>query len=231
MILRMKRVFFVGGISLFLLLGGSAHAYVPEIITQESLHDITQITDPELSQAFFGELAGFPHTYEIHAEKPFTLYTQIRVPDIESSKNTVSGIIIKNKKKGRVEEVARFLAKDAGWAVQEDDMIGEQYREGAMFEKELDAGTYRIEVHTPDNLEKYILRIGKNEDMNIGYFALLGRIIEVKRFYGYSAFWIIQSPYVYIPIIIIGVMCALWCLFRKREYLREWYTMRYHKES
>lgn len=217
MILSMKQILFVCCLCLSFLWYGDAYAYVPQIVIQESLYDITEIIDPELSQGFFGELAGFPHTYEIHADKPFTLYAQIRVPDIESSKNTVSGIIIKNKKKGRVEEVTRFLAQDATWAVQSDSLIGEKYREGAMFEKELDAGTYRIEVHTPDNLEKYILRIGNKDDMNIGYFTLLGRIMEVKNFYGYSGFWVVQSPYVYIPLCVGFAILGAWYFWRTRR--------------
>src|SRR3989339_1565458 len=104
---------FVYVLCLSLFFTGTAHAYVPQIVVQESLHDITVIDDPELSQAFFGELQDFPHTYEIRADKSFTLYTQIRVPELPSSKNNVSGIIIKEQKKGRVEEVARFLAEDA----------------------------------------------------------------------------------------------------------------------
>lgn len=208
---------FVYALCISLFFTGTAHAYVPQIVVQESLHDITLIDDPELSQAFFGELKNFPHTYEIHADKSFTLYTQIRVPELESSKNNVSGIIIKEQKKGRVEEVARFLAQDAPWTVHRDSLIGETYREGAQFEKELGPGVYRLEVHTPDNLEKYVLRVGKNEDMNIGYFELLGRIIAVKDFYETSAFWIIMSPYVYIPVLVLGVFGALWYMrMRKR---------------
>ena len=207
---------FVYVLCLSLFFTGTAHAYVPQIVVQESLHDITVIDDPELSQAFFGELQDFPHTYEIRADKSFTLYTQIRVPELESSKNNVSGIIIKEQKKGRVEEVARFLAEDALWTVNKDRLIGEEYREGAQFEKELGPGVYRLEVHTPDNIEKYILRVGKNEDMNIGYFELLGRIIDVKKFYETSAFWMIVSPYAYVPLLVLTVLGGLWYLWRRK---------------
>jgi len=207
---------FVYALCISLFFAGTAHAYVPQVVVQESLHDITVIDDPELSQAFFGELQDFPHTYEIRADKSFTLYTQIRVPELESSKNNVSGIIIKEQKKGRVEEVARFLALDAQWAVHKDTLIGEEYREGAQFEKELGPGVYRLEVHTPDNLEKYILRVGKKEDMNIGYFELLGRIIDIKKFYETSVFWIILSPYAYVPLLVLTVLGGLWYLWRRK---------------
>ncbi len=187
------------------------HAYVPELVVQKDLHDIKPIVDPELSQLFAGELTGFPHTYEIRSEEPFTLYVEMRIPDLAEGKNNVSGIVIKEQRKGRVEEVTRFLAKDASWTVKDDTLIGDAYREGSSFEKELQGGVYRIEVSTPDNLETYMLRVGKREEMTIGYLELLGRIANMKKLYGKSAFFIIESPYVYWPLIaLVLIVCGLW---------------------
>jgi hypothetical protein len=194
----------------------SAEAYVPQVVVQESLHDITTIIDPEYAQGFFGTLSDFPHTYEIHAKDSFVLFAEIRVPELEASKNTVSGIVIKEQKKGRVEEITRFLAEDALWETQYDYLIGEKYREGAVFEKELGPGTYRIEVHTPDNREKYMLMVGKQDRKDVGYFELIGRIADVKEFYGTSVLWIIVSPYVYVPILIICIVALGYLWYRRR---------------
>jgi hypothetical protein len=207
-------IYFFGGGAL------PAVAFVPNLITQKTLNDIVVISTPELSQAFYGQMENFPHTYEIHSDIPFTLYTHILVPDITSSKNIVSGIIIKEPvRSGRVTEIARLEAKDAAWTKWFEWRGGDSYREGAVFEKELEAGTYRIEVHTPDNLEKYVLVVGKREEMSIGYFELIRRLMGVKRFFEKSPVLIIMSPYVYAPLLGIGVVGGVLWYRQRRQVL------------
>lgn len=206
----------------YIVSASCAFAYVPNLVTQETLHDITTVYDPELSQAFIGQLNDQPHTYEISAEEPFSLFVQLRIPDIDSSKNNVSGIIIKEQKRGRVEEVTRFLAKDAAWSVKDDSLSGDTYREGASFERSLDAGVYRIEVSTPDNIEKYILMIGTREEMTIGYFELISRLMDMKKFAEKSRFFIIESPYVYWPLVVLVSLTSLaWFVRNRMKVARE----------
>lgn len=195
----------------------SAEAHVPVLVSQDSLKDITQIEDPTLSQAFYGQLDGFPHTYEIVTTEPFKLFTQILVPDIDSSENTISGIVIKlPEERGRVTEVSRLPSKDASWEPQYEPFGGDTYRHGPQFETELEPGKYRIEVHTPANTEKYVLVVGKREEMTLGYFELLGRLIAVKRFFEKSPIRIVESPYIYVPlggVVLIGF--GIW--YRRRR--------------
>ncbi len=206
-------------ISILFLYTPFVHAYVPNIVTQTSLLDIDTISDPELSQGFYGEMTGFPHTFEITESKPFHLYVQVRMPDIDSSTNDVSGIIIKERAEGgRVIEVARLPAKDASWSTRYESVLGDVYREGSTYEMDVEAGTYRIEVHTINNLEKYILTIGRREEMTLGYFEFLGRLVDVKYFYEKSSLRVIESPYVYGPVIVIAVcIFSAWFYFRRRR--------------
>jgi hypothetical protein len=212
----MKKTF---GLFLFFGIASSVHAYVPVIVSQESLKDITRISDPTLKQTFYGSLSDFPQTFEIVATEPFYLSTQILVPDIDASSNNVSGIIIKEGHKGgRVEEVSRLSAKDAEWGSAFNSIDGDSYRIGPSFEKELDAGAYRIEVHTPDNVEKYVLVVGTRDDMSIGYFQMVKRLIQVKMFFGKSPVRVVESPYVYIPLLVFGVIGGfVW--YRRRKVL------------
>lgn len=205
--------------SVFAILLGhlTVDAYVPVIVNQDSLHDIDTITDTQLSQAFYGTLNGFPQTYEIVSTEPFHLFAHILVPDIDSSKNTVSGIIIKkavgNK---RVTEITRLHANDAQWDSFYEPFGGDSYRNGATYEGDLDAGVYRIEVSTPDNLEKYVLVVGKEERFGaIGYFTMLGRIMDVKVFFEKSRIRIVESPFVYVPLSILGF--AYWFFWYRRK--------------
>ncbi len=202
---------------LYVFLAPHAEAYVPVLVEQETLSDITQIADPTLAQGFFGALDGLPETYEIHATETFTLYTHIRTPDLPANTNTVAGIIVKEQRRG-VSEVTRMHATDASWDVVYDTLTGNTYREGATFEQELGPGVYRIEVHTPDNAEKYVLMVGKRSDMTLGYFTLLGRLVDIQRFNERSVLWVIISPYVYVPLLMM--MClggGVWWYMRRRK--------------
>lgn len=200
----------------FFCTAASAHAYVPEVVVQKSLLDVSVIADPILAQTFFGDLVDFPHTYQIVATEPFHLFVQIDVPNGNSSVNTLSGIIIKEPVgKGRVEEIARLPAQNATWESTREWWSGDSYRKGPSFEKDLGPGTYRIEVNTPDNREKYILQVGTEQDMALGYFETVRRIVEVKQFFGKSPIRIVESPLVFIPLLgIAGVGALLW--YRRR---------------
>jgi hypothetical protein len=78
-----------------------------------------------------------------------------------------------------------------------------------------------VEIHTPDNIEKYVLVIGSREERELGYFELLGRIVEVKTFFGKSKVAILQSPIAYIPFLIalvtILVLMYVWRFRRRRD--------------
>jgi hypothetical protein len=201
---------------IFFLSAVPVYAYVPEVVIQKSLLDVVTIDDTSLAQTFFGDLDDFPHTYQIVATEPFHLSVHIRVPDIESSTNNLSGIIIKEPEgKGRVQEIARLYAKDGLWESSREWWSGDSYRNGPSFEKDLGPGTYRIEVHTPDNHEKYILTVGSKKELALGYFETVKRMVEVKKFFEKSPIWIIESPLVFVPLSIFGIGCAfVW--YRRR---------------
>ncbi len=208
-------ILFVG--STLLIVPAVASAHVPVIVSQESIKDIDTIEDPELSQAFYGELTGFPHTFEIRAKEPFTLSLQILQPDIESSIRNISGIAIKDLGRGkRVEEVTRLHARDALWESEYEPWGGDRYLIGPSFKQELSEGIYRIEIHTPDNLEKYVLVVGSREEMTLGYFELIGRLMEVKEFFGKSKLRIVESPFVYVPLI-LSMLLIGYGVYRKRK--------------
>lgn len=211
----MKKIFII--IALFLL-PYSTFAYIPEIVIQESLLDITQIENPENVSFFHGELFSFPHTFEINSEKSFYLQVEILVPDINSSKNNISGIIIKEKEVGGVEEVIRLEAEEVEWEEYRETETGNTYRIGPRFQSDLEAGVYRIEVHTPDNLEKYVLKVGfQDGDEKIGYFKKISRIMESKIFFEKTKFSVLESRVIYVPF--FGIVFILFAI-KKRGKLR-----------
>ncbi len=196
----------------------AVHAHIPEVIEQTSLHDITSIDDPELSQAFYGRLNGYPHTYEIRSKVPFELHVQILLPEIRGVSEELSSIVIKETGfRGRVSEVSRLLGRDATWESFYEPWGGDRYRKGGELTQEVEAGIYRIEMSTPNNETPYVLVVGKREDFGgVGYFEMIGRIATVKEFYGKSKLTVIQSPYVYGPLILVVLSGVLYYVYRKR---------------
>lgn len=205
-------------LALFLFSALPVEAHIPVLVEQNSLHDITQIVDPELSQAFYGTLTNGPHTFEIKSAEPFHLYVQVLVPDIEGVPNTISGIVIRETGfRGRVSEVARLLAEEATWESFFEVWGGDRYRKGSEFERDVESGVYRLEVSTPDNKSQYVLVVGKREDFNsLGYFETVKRIAEVKSFFGKSKLRVIESPLVYVPLCILMVFVIGYMVYRRK---------------
>ncbi len=120
------------------------------------------------------------------------------------------------KKNGRVTEITRLNAQEGGWTSEYNWVSGDAYRHGPTFERELEAGTYYVEVHTPDNLEKYVLRVGNRDGASIGYFEMIRRLVAVKKFFGKSPVRIVESPYVYLPIVGMGILSfGVWYMRRR----------------
>ena len=188
---------------LFLPLFASAHQ--PVLLSSSDQLEIFTIADPTLSQAFYGELSGWPHTYEIRATEPFLLYTQILEPDIDSAAKNHHLIVIKERANGRgVEEVVRLPAKDADWESFYEPFGSDTYLAGGEYEAEVEPGVYRIEVSTPRNEGKYVLSVGKIEDFSdLGYFETVKRIYQVKLFFEKPGIAVVLSPFVYVPLIVI----------------------------
>lgn len=193
-----------------------AFAHVPIIVPAQSQTEVIIVEDPDLSQAYYGTMDNSPHTYEVRSEKLFSLSIALSVPDIESSTNSISAIVVKMpERKGRVTEITRINAHDALWESSFEFFGGDFYRKGPTYTHELEPGVYRIQVYTPNNTEKYVFTIGTREEMTIGYFELLGRILEVKYFFEKSSVRILESAFVYIPLVLL-----FGCIYSIRWYRR-----------
>ena len=216
--MRYSYIFFV----LCFLFPVSVLASVPNLVEQTAITDIDHISDPTLSQTFYGVLDGFPHTYEIRAKEPFTLYVEVLIPDTDSATENVNGIIIRETgQKGRVSEVARMLAQNASWEPVHEFWGGNNYRMGGVYGAPVEQGVYRIEVSTPDNEAPYVLVVGTREEFGaIGYFESIKRLMAVKEFFGKSKFTILGAPLVYIPLLVLIGTLGMVHWYRTRRPVR-----------
>ena len=182
-------------------------AFVAVVETVPTQYEVITIQNPEIEQLILGELTDAPEMFEIVSEVPFTLTAEIRAVPNTSGANLpqLGGIIILQKEIRGVEEVARLNASDAAWTVVTDPESGLVYQAGPYFSEPVPAGTYRIEVSSPNNKGKYLLLIGNQKDEN-GYFASLSDIKRAYAFYDLSTIRMVSSPYVFYP---LGIMMIL----------------------
>ena len=90
-------------------------AQVPVMVPAQSQTDVIIVEDPDLLQAYYGSMENNPHTYEVRSERPFLLSIALSVPDIESSADTISAIVIKlPERKGRVTDRRSFICRSPG---------------------------------------------------------------------------------------------------------------------
>jgi hypothetical protein len=197
-------------ISTFLISAYSTQAF--DALTHEFpvQYEVVTIENPETEQLILGELSDAPEMYEIVSENPFTLTAEIRaIPNRTSNvPPQFQGIIIKQKEVRGVEEIARLNASDSTWTVVTDKATGLKYQAGPYFSEQVEAGTYRIEVSSPDNQGKYMLMVGAIADEQ-GYNASLSDIATVYAFYDMSKIRMFSSPYVHYPVGILILILLL----------------------
>ena len=115
-----------------------------------------QVYNPEISQAFYGELKGQSDYYSINSEKDFDLYLNILAPDINGARTDFSVKVFS--------ETENFtLSNQQEWSRFYEEFGGDSYLMGPEFEKNVTRGIYLIEVSNPDNLGRYSLAVGKIE--------------------------------------------------------------------
>jgi hypothetical protein len=176
-----KKIFLM----LLLILIYTISAHQPRI-TEEG---ITVIEKPEISQAFYAELKGKSHQYQINSENEFNLYVGILVPAIEGIDKDISAEITLNT------EFYYYLnASESEWPEFYEEFAGDLYYWGPELGAneplqgpkgiKSPAGTYLITVSSPDNKGKYVLVVGEKEEFPLNEMInTFVRLPKIKRFF------------------------------------------------
>jgi peptidase E len=137
-----------------------AFAHQPRLIYNEE-GDI-QIKNPEISQAFYDELSGQTRNYFITSESNFVLYVNLLVPESTNISGRYSANIFSGNEK--IDEADGFGME---WPEYYEEFGRDYYLKGPELERQLSAGSYRIEVFSPNNEGKYVLAVGKTESYDL----------------------------------------------------------------
>lgn len=200
-----NKVHYARFLGVFILVFTSSHiadAHQPVVVSTPS--DTIEITDPNISFAYYGELTGSSQRFELSSLEPFTLYVQVLEPDIENADKNHSAIVYRQLEDGE-EVVSELNAGVATWEPFFEVFGGDTYLEGAEYrEEEASAGTYLIEVSSPENTGKYVLVTGTVEDFSgTSFLATVYEIFKVKLFFEKPPLSIFQTPFVYVPTILL----------------------------
>jgi hypothetical protein len=181
-------------------------AHQPRLVGNETNVVVDQ---PEISKAYYGSLSGKPATYRIESTESFRLYVNILVPDMEGIDKDVS---VKILKQGTVISILGGIEHE--WTQFYEPFAGDHYFRGSEYVKEQDAGTYEIEVYSPDNQGKYVLAVGDKEAFPLGElartYAVLPRL--KSEFFGksfFSAYFNIMGIFLVVILIITGVILIM----------------------
>jgi hypothetical protein len=114
-----------------------------------------EVYNPEISQAFYGELKGKSDYYVINSNSNFILYLNILSPDINNTKKDFYLKVYSIN--------GNFTVNGTNWEKFYEEFGGDSYWKGPEFEKNVSAGFYTIEVTNPEDEGRYSLAVGKTE--------------------------------------------------------------------
>ncbi|MDH4330893.1 MAG: hypothetical protein OEV93_05075 [Candidatus Moranbacteria bacterium] len=181
------------------LCAGVVSAHQPRLVESENV----VIENPEVSQAFYGELVGEPAFYELESENPFDLYVAILVPDVPGVSKDVSAEISREGNGG----FSVFLdGENFEWTEYYEEHAGDNYFSGPYFSDEnkdelhpkgvrVSEGKYVIKVSNLSNQGKYVLVVGDTESFPLREIARTVTVMPgLKKYFEKSIFESFSTP-------------------------------------
>lgn len=160
----MKKIILFSIVFLFLFPASAAFAHQPRIIYYNSGE--VNISEPEISQAFYDELKGSPRHYFINSDKDFELYINLLTPEFSNPGARYSANIFLME--NGAEKLVFFIeGSGAKWEEFYEEFGRDYYLKGPELTEQVKAGNYKIEVFSGDNSGKYVLAVGKKEAFGI----------------------------------------------------------------
>lgn len=140
----------------------NAQAHQPRYVKDDQL---TVIKNPEISQAFYGELKSRPAYYLIDLKEERNLFFQILTPDLPGAREDLTVTIDYASALGLpAVSFAKIDPASAVWKKYYEEFAGDNYLEGPSVKKSGAPGYYFIKITSPDNSGKYVLVAGEKEE-------------------------------------------------------------------
>ena len=130
-----------------LLLSSTVNAHRPVIVKNGNTKENPfKVKEPEISYAYYSELEGSPHYYQIMSPKDFVLYINILIPDFYPKEEPITRHDMSFQI--LIEDESFFIAKgnQYKWKRFYEKFGRDNYYLGPEFEQGVPAGTYIIKV-------------------------------------------------------------------------------------
>lgn len=186
--MKLPQKIFIATALIFLGIPAISFAHQPNLTKQDS----TQITDPELSRAFYGTVQETPHIYTITSDKDFHLYVNLLVPDLPNQSTDVRATILKDE-----QEIAQLGGSGATWEKYFEPFGYDHYLQVPEYQADVAAGTYSIVVTSGKPNTKYSLAVGEREEFGaVSSYEAVKVMPELKRsFFNESPATFALSPF------------------------------------
>ena len=159
-----NKILLFGAISCVFFLANTASAHQPRLVWDlANSHDSPiVVSNPEISQAFYGTLKNKPEYYEIKLDEPAVVYLNLLTPDnIDAAVNTSARVFKLNSSDS---DIKAFLnGKRFNWESYYEDFAGDYYMKGPESSTYLKTGKYLVEITSEKNDGKYVLVVGQKE--------------------------------------------------------------------
>ena len=177
-------------------------AHQPRIVESEKIN----ITKPEISKAYYGNLLGKPHTYIIKASSAINLYVNILLPFNEGPEKNMLVKIFKDD-----QSLVSLSPSKEDWKEFFEPFGQSMYWQGPEFKIRADAGKYKIFVQSREKKIRYVLAIGEIESFE-GIESLRAILVipKLKRnFFKESPASFILSPLGWGYILLLKILALL----------------------
>lgn len=181
----------------------------------------TIIDDGEAYTAYYGELSGKPHVFEIHAMNPLRLSVIILTPKVEGARTDFSATVFNQNALGQ--PIIELDGTASEWRWFFDTEGRDEYLAGPVLRGGLPPGVFEVRVSNPDNEGKYVLVLGEDSwKSGVGLISRYQTLPRIKtEFFGKPAYQAFLTPLLMWPVIallaIIAIaVFALYILKRRR---------------
>ena len=161
----------------------TAHQPRLETGVNVSLKNPIVIENPEVSQAFYGDLQGQPDYYKISSDEPFKFYLNLLVPASPGiPPDFISAELLDSS--GNV--LITIDGQNGTWEPYFEEFGGDYYLKGPETRANLTAGTYYIKIYNSKNQGKYSIAVGEIESFPIdeSLAALVTIPLLKEQFFG-----------------------------------------------
>lgn len=211
----MKKILFLFFLFIFLSGAQGVFAHQPRIIYLAG-GDI-QISNPEISQAFYDDLKGSPRDYFITSDKDFDLYINLLIPASSNPGGRYSAKVFLLQESltepGQVSEqqIALLDGENFDWQEFYEPFGRDYYYKGPELDQRASAGKYKIEVFANGAKGKYVLAVGKTEAYDVkSILNIYWQIPFLKiTFFKTSVLQFFLTPFGIVAIGLIGALIIL----------------------